>query len=261
MAAMADESAVSRIKLLFENYVEARLSGHMSGYDIRQVDPDDFEHYYVLVQPKSGVYKGHSYILELKTTYGSDKTKYPIHPPYAHFATDVFHVNISCNGGSICVDILKEKEKWAPTYSFDLIMQNILVLFDQPNNASPYNSEACRIWVDCERKFKDLKHDLGKNPTLQAVEQLHDDCFAPFSERAKTTMRSNDMRKYYKYFPQLIGDQVAIDEQKLEFDSIVADLEDKKLKKKKAKEAEEAKIKESAKPADKSSKWKKYQKP
>jgi hypothetical protein len=191
-----------RIKLLLENYVEAKKAGPNSGYDISPINPDSYEEYYILIQPKHGVYKGHSYVLELKTTYGrgSDQSQYPIEPPYAHFVTNVFHTNISSNGGSICVDILKQKDKWMPTYSFDAIVQNILLLFDEPNNASPYNGEASRCWVDCEKNYNSSKH---RNMSVQQLEELHNQCFELFSQKANDFARSNNMLQYKKHFPQL----------------------------------------------------------
>lgn len=246
----------SRIKNLLENYVEARKAGHMSGYDIRQVDPDNYEHYYLLIQPKNGVYKGHSYVLELKTTYGTDGSQYPMNPPYAHFTTNVFHTNISSNGGSICVDILKDKTKWMPSYSFDLIVQNILILFDEPNNASPYNSEASRLWMDCEREFKQRKAELGRNPSLKDVDRIREECFMPFSNKAMQTMQTNNLSQYYKYFPQLNNNKALMEEQKAEFDAMVAKIEEMKQRRKKDKAAE----KQEEKTVDKSSRWKKYQK-
>lgn len=193
-----------RTKFLLENYIDARKSGGMSGYDIRQVDPDNYEHYYILIQPKTGVYKGHSYILELKTSYGhgTDKTMYPNNPPYAHFITDVYHTNISSSGGSICVDILKEKAQWMPSYGFDAVVQNILMLFGQPNNASPYNGEASRLWVDCEKIFKERK---TKNMLYADEEKLYNECFQPFQDAAKAFAKKNNLGFYAKWFPQLIN--------------------------------------------------------
>lgn len=241
----------ARVKNLLENYIEARQAGHLSGYDIRQVDPDNYEHYYLLIQPKNGVYKGHSYVLELKTTYGTDNSQYPINPPYAHFTTNVFHTNISSNGGSICVDILKDKTKWMPSYSFDLIVQNILILFDEPNNASPYNSEASRLWMDCEREYKERKKHMPR-ASVQDLDTLHDECFKKFSEQAAKTMRTNNLSMYYSYFPQLNGNVALQEEQKIEFTELVDKLAAMKQRKKPV-------DKPADKPADKSSRWKKYQ--
>jgi ubiquitin-protein ligase len=229
-------NAAQRIKFILENFIEAKKSGPASGYDIAFLEPDNYEAFLILIQPKAGVYKGHSYVLELKTTYGrdSDITQYPINPPYAHFVTDVFHVNISSNGGSICVDILKQKEQWSPTYSFDLIVQNMLMLFDQPNNASPYNSEASRCWVDCEKLVKERAR---RNMSLQEAEELKDRCFASFKAKAVEFARRNDLSKFVKWFPQLAPEDPQavslLERQKEEFAELQASFAAMSIKKKK----------------------------
>jgi ubiquitin-protein ligase len=191
-----------RAKLLIENYIEAKLSGPTSGYDIQQVDDNSLEHYYILIRPNSGVYKGQQYIMELKTEYGQgdDKTHYPINAPYAHFITNIFHVNISSNGGSICLDMLKDKSKWSPLNSFDTIVQNILLLFDEPNNASPYNGEASRIWVQCEKAFNQAVH---KKMSVSDIDKLHAEHFTAFTTEAERVMRTNALKAYGRWFPQL----------------------------------------------------------
>ncbi len=247
-----NKNSAARQKALLENYIDARRSGHLSGYDIRPVTDDSFEHFYILIQPKTGVYKGHSYVLELKTTYGrdSDVSQYPINPPYAHFVTNVFHTNISTDGGSICVDILKDKTKWLPSYSFDAIVQNILILFDEPNNASPYNSTASRCWMDCEKDYKSRKQSLGKKPSFKELDDLHTQCFEPFSEKAKEAVKSNNLTIYYPYFPQLNNNVKLMQEQKEEFESLAFPIEEARRKKKLLADAKEA-VEKATKEADK----------
>lgn len=258
---MAAMNSAVRTKLLLENYLEARLAGSLSGYDIRQVSPDNFEHYYILIQPKTGIYKGHSYVMELKTKYGhgQDVTTYPIHPPYAHFITDVFHTNISSNGGSICVDILKQREKWMPTYSFDAIVQNILMLFDEPNNASPYNSEASRQWVDCEKNFTDRKK--GQKLTFADEEKLREECFTKFKLSATQFAKKNQLDQYAKWFPQLVKDPIKKEEALKKDNEELAALQEMvanmKAKKKPVKKEEPT---DESKTVTKPNRWAKYQK-
>lgn len=191
-----------RMKAMIENYLEARKEGPKNGYEIRLVEPENYEHYYILVKPLAGVYKGQKYIMEMKTTYGRDvdQTQYPVNAPYVHFVSNIFHVNISSNGGSICLDILKDKTKWSPLNSFDTIVQNILLLFNEPNNGSPYNGEASRVWVECEKDFKAKKHS---GMTVQQTDDLYLECFESFIREAKRVMRTNDMKSFAKWFPEL----------------------------------------------------------
>lgn len=191
-----------RMKAMVENYLEARKEGPKNGYEIRLVEPENYEHYYILVKPLAGVYKGQKYIMEMKTTYGlgTDQTQYPVNAPYVHFVSNIFHVNISSNGGSICLDILKDKSKWSPLNSFDTIVQNILLLFNEPNNASPYNGEASRFWVECEKNFKAKKRS---GMTVLQSDTLYLECFEPFISESKRVMNTNNMKSFAKWFPEL----------------------------------------------------------
>jgi ubiquitin-protein ligase len=199
-------SLKTRQNFLIENYVEAKLSGRTSGYSIKPLD-DTFEHLYILIQPTAGVYKGHSYVLEMKTKYGTgvDQDKYPIKPPYIHFITPMFHVNVSANGGSICLDILKDVSKWSAFNSFDTVVQNILMLLDEPNNGSPYNGEASRIWQACE---KDYKTNKTSKMSIAELDELRKECFEPFNTKAINVMNQANFCNYEKWFPQLNKDNV-----------------------------------------------------
>ncbi len=199
---MAAKNPAKRMKAMIENYLESRKEGPKYGYEIRLVEPENYEHYFILVKPLAGVYKGQKYIMEMKTTYGrdADQTSYPTNAPYVHFITNIFHVNISSNGGSICLDILKDKDKWSPLNSFDTIVQNILLLFNEPNNASPYNGDASRVWVECEKNYKAAKRS---GMSVQECDDLYMECFAPFIHESKRVMRTNNFKQYAKWFPEL----------------------------------------------------------
>jgi flagellar biosynthesis GTPase FlhF len=140
--------------------------------------------------------------MEMKTSYGhgSDITTYPINAPYIHFISSILHVNISPNGGSICLDILKDKSKWSPQNSFDTIIQNILLLFNEPNNGSPYNGNASKIWVDCEKEYKALKN---ASMTVAETEEIYMKCFDPFIKEARHVMLTNNFKRYSQWFPEL----------------------------------------------------------
>ena len=201
-ARISHANPARRIKAMMETYFESRVEGPKYGYEIRIVEPENYEHYYILLKPLSGVYKGQKYIMEMKTTFGNgaDQASYPTNAPYVHFITNIFHVNISSNGGSICLDILKDKEKWSPLNSFDTLVQNILLLFNEPNNASPYNGEASRIWVECEKKYKAFK---TAKMTVQDSDTLYLQCFDVFMKNAVNVMNKNDYTQYSKWFPEL----------------------------------------------------------
>jgi ubiquitin-protein ligase len=231
-----NKATLQRTKMLIANYIDAKNSGLISGYDICLVEPDNYEHYYILVNPKTGVYKGHSYVLELKTTYGRDEDvqSYPINPPFVHFVTHVYHTNINPTGGTICVDILKDANAWVPTYSFDAIVKNILILFDEPNNASPWNQDASKVWVACENIYNSQKKALGPNTSIETLDLVYAKCFKPFIDKAVLDMNKNKINKYYEYFPQLNPNATKSDflQNKQDFEELVTMYDLMKSKKK-----------------------------
>lgn len=195
-----------RMRMMLENYVKAKEEGTKEGFDIANVTENNYEHYYVLFKPLVGLYRDQYHILEIKTTYGngSDQTQYPMHAPYVKFATAVHHTNIS-SGGAICLDILKESDKWSPLYDIASIIRSILLLFASPNNASPFNGTAASDYVACEKRFKELK---TSDMTVGDEEKLTELCFKQFKDKADKVANANAkvLREMYsKWFPQLAG--------------------------------------------------------
>lgn len=190
-----------RHKMLMKKYVTAKIDGVVEGFDIELVDESNMERYYILFKAKSGIYRDQWHIIEIKTKYGHGTTyEFPYQPPYVKFLTNVHHVNIS-KKGSICLDILKDPTKWSPTYDFTRIMINILVLFENPNILSPFNPEASRQYVDCERKFMQLK---TTGMSLVNEEKLKDECFADFKRHADN-YANTDLTRFVQWFPQITG--------------------------------------------------------
>ncbi len=204
----------NRIVLLLKNYLSAKLEGKKEGYKIKTIKKidfdnlclDDLEEYYILFKPKSGLYKDQYNIIEMKTRYGNNEVYlYPIVSPKLSFISKVFHTNIS-KEGSICLDILKDSTKWSSVYDFNSIIFNILLLFQNPNNSSPFNGEASREYVNCEKNFVEQKKLLPKNSSLNIEEKLFEECFNKFKKSADEFNIKTDFKKFYTYFPELNND-------------------------------------------------------
>lgn len=87
-------------------------------------------------------------------------TDYPFVPPLVRFETPIFHPNVDQHG-NICLDILKDK--WSAVYSVQTVLLSIQSLLGgnglwisicnhkiEPNNDSPLNIDAARLWTNQE---------------------------------------------------------------------------------------------------------------
>lgn len=192
-----------RTKSLIKNFCSTKINGLKSGeYDIEQVNPNSYEEFYIMLKPKSGIYRDQIQILHMKTTYGSDqKYQYPINPPLVKFITNVFHTNIS-KSGSICLDILKDQEKWMPTYDFEQVILNIMLLYQEPNTSSPFNVDASKAYNDCRKKFR---NEFKKGMVIDEEEKLKEECFSSYKVKADNYANKNKLSKFIKYFPIIEG--------------------------------------------------------
>lgn len=66
---------------------------------------------------------------------------YPAKPPKAKFPPNFFHPNIYPSG-TVCLSILNEDEGWKPSITVKQILLGIQELLDNPNEASPAQSDA-----------------------------------------------------------------------------------------------------------------------
>ena len=99
--------------------------------------------------PASSPYETLTYRLSL-----SFPNDYPYKAPLVKFETPCFHPNVDGHG-NICLDILKEK--WSAALSVRTILLSIQALVAEPNNESPLNVVAARLWDDKE-EYKKVLH-------------------------------------------------------------------------------------------------------
>lgn len=85
--------------------------------------------------------------------------QYPFEPPTIHFITPCYHPNVDLIHGAICLDILKEN--WSAVYTAGQVMLSLQSLLDNPNNASPLNIDAAKMWEN-KVEFKRLVREHAK---------------------------------------------------------------------------------------------------
>lgn len=90
--------------------------------------------------PIDTAYAGHKYRLQLEFP-----NSYPYSAPVVKFLTPCYHPNVDV-GGTICLDILKDK--WSALYDVRTILLSIQSLLGEPNVDSPLNAQASMQWAN-----------------------------------------------------------------------------------------------------------------
>eukprot|EP00891_Asterochloris_glomerata_P002173 jgi/Astpho2/2173/Aster-03165 len=102
--------------------------------------------------PAGTAYEGHTYKLSLKFPHD-----YPFKAPTVKFETLCWHPNVEDGTGTICLDILKARqiaaETWSAAYSVRTVLLSIQSLLEEPNNDSPLNVDAAKMWSN-QPEFK-----------------------------------------------------------------------------------------------------------
>lgn len=107
------------------------------GFDIAPInDSDIFEWRATLIGPKDSPYHNGKFILSINFP-----SNYPFKPPKINFLTKIYHPNIN-DGGSICLDILKDQ--WSPALTITKVLLSISSLLTDPNPDDPLMPELGR---------------------------------------------------------------------------------------------------------------------
>ncbi|ROW02898.1 hypothetical protein VSDG_01696 [Cytospora chrysosperma] len=136
------------------------------------VSEDDLLHWEAVIQgPEGTPFDGGVFPAELK--FPAD---YPLSPPTMKFVGDMWHPNVYPSG-LVCISILHPagddpnhyehaSERWSPIQSVEKILLSVMNLLAEPNDESPANVDAAKMWRDhreeYDRKVKEsVRRSLG----------------------------------------------------------------------------------------------------
>ena len=88
---------------------------------------------------------------------------YPLNPPIMRFTTELWHPNIY-KDGKVCISILhapgedaygyeRSDERWSPVHSVEKILLSVMSMLAEPNDESPANVDAAKMWRDDRDQF------------------------------------------------------------------------------------------------------------
>ena len=108
-------------------------------------------------------------VFDLEINYPSD---YPFNPPEVKFKTNIYHPNIY-KDGKVCISILHPpgddpnsyelaEERWRPIHTFSSIMISIISLLSDPNDESPANIDAAKVWREDKNEFQKIVNKIMK---------------------------------------------------------------------------------------------------
>lgn len=161
-------------KRLFQEY-KALLTGPPDGITAGPVTEDDLFLWEALIQgPEGTPFEGGIFPAELK--FPKD---YPLNPPKMKFMGEIWHPNGEINSaltshtltaavyanGEVCISILhppgddpnhyeSASERWSPIQSVEKILISVMSMLAEPNDESPANVEAAKMWRERRQEFE-----------------------------------------------------------------------------------------------------------
>ncbi|KAK8890073.1 hypothetical protein M9Y10_034832 [Tritrichomonas musculus] len=117
---------------------------------VNQIKMDEWE--VEIDGPLDTIWEGGKF--RLIVSFPSD---YPFRAPSVRFKTQIFHPNVSKEGG-ICLDLLIDK--WLPSYHVGSLLVSIRSFLDEPNPEHGLNSEALELFRHNKPKYEQTVREL-----------------------------------------------------------------------------------------------------
>lgn len=84
---------------------------------------------------------------------------YPFKPPKVKFTTNIYHCNVSEQGG-ICLEILKDK--WTPSLTSRKVLEEIIGLLVDPNPDDPLRADVAKLYKDDKAAYDKIAAEHTK---------------------------------------------------------------------------------------------------
>ncbi|CAF0998103.1 unnamed protein product [Adineta ricciae] len=151
MAGSALRRLIAEYKQLTNNPPDGILAGPIS-------DENFFEWEALITGPSGTSFEYGVFVTRLH--FPSD---YPLSPPKMKFVSEIFHPNVYPDG-RVCISILHapgddpmgyetSAERWSPVQSIEKILLSVVSLLAEPNEASPANVDAAKMFRENREKF------------------------------------------------------------------------------------------------------------
>lgn len=150
------------IKKHYEIFNKDPVEGVSIGFE-----HDIFKWDLIILGPKDSPYEGA--IFDVSLIFPDN---YPLYPPKLKFNTPIFHPNVY-NNGEVCISILhppgddkygyeKAEERWRPVHTVNSILLSVISLLHSPNDESPANVDAGKLWRENKQEFQNVVNSYIK---------------------------------------------------------------------------------------------------
>ncbi|XP_077864404.1 ubiquitin-conjugating enzyme E2 D4-like [Saccoglossus kowalevskii] len=85
--------------------------------------------------PKQSLYKGGKFKVQI-----SFPDNYPMAPPLVHFLTPIYHLNVSQNGGQVCLGLLNN-DTWVASGNMEQVPNALFSILIKPEEDNAFDHE------------------------------------------------------------------------------------------------------------------------
>jgi len=157
--------------LLLKRQLKDLQKNPVEGFSAGLVDESNiFEWEIMIIGPQDTLYEGGFFkaIMTFPSTY-------PLEPPKLVFKSEMFHPNVYPSG-EVCISILhppgedkwgyeKANERWLPIHTVETILISVISMISSPNDESPANIEAAKMWREDPAGFKKVVQRIVRRST------------------------------------------------------------------------------------------------